>query len=105
MWAFTEPSRVLECFLIFLLYGAESMYNFRRGELIYVCTVSLCRKAGVPLALKNVFKQVSFNFLLWHYTHFSVLVLRGGKKKQHVGKKIYEVFSNEERIEVLFAQP
>lgn len=105
MWAFTEPSRVLECCLIFLLYGAESIYNFRRGELIYVCTVSLCRKAGVPLALKNVFKQVSFNFLLWHYIHFSVLVLRGEKKKKHVGKKIYEVFSNEERIEVLFAQP
>lgn len=51
-----------------------------------MCTVSLCKKAGVPLALKNVFQQVSFIFLLWHYIHLNLLSSHAerGKKKKHV---------------------
>lgn len=70
-----------------------------------MCTVSLCKKAGVPLALKNVFQQVSFNFLLWHYIHLNLLsshAERGKKRSMFCIKlllrKKHLKLSNEERI-------
>lgn len=71
VWTPAQPARASEHHLLFIQYGAESMYYFRSGELLmllylfYLC-MSTFSTERARVALKNGLKQVSFDPLLWY---------------------------------------